>query len=72
MLDNVIYRWDRGKGDLGPPRERRYTGTGLPERRAADPPRTVGGDSDQAQRPDPRPAGRLVVCAMPDRSVVRY
>lgn len=72
MLDNVIYRWDPGKGISVHLENAGYTGTdfqnvGQQTRRGRSAAILIGPNGLSLD-----PQGRLVVCAMPDRSVVRY
>ena len=72
MLDNVIYRWDRGKGISVHIENAGYTGTdfqnvGQQTRRGRSAAILIGPNGLALD-----PQERLVVCAMPDRSVVRY
>ena len=72
MLDNVIYRWDPGKGISVHLENAGYTGTdfqnvGQQTRRGRSAAILIGPNGLTMD-----PQGRLVVCAMPDRSVVRY
>jgi len=72
MLDNVIYRWEPGKGISVHLENAGYTGTdfqnvGQQTRRGRSAAILIGPNGLTMD-----PQGRLVVCAMPDRSVVRY
>jgi gluconolactonase len=72
MLDNVIYRWDPGKGISVQHENAGYTGKDFlhvaqQTRRGRSAVLLIGPNGLSLD-----PEGRLVVCAMPDRSVVRY
>ena len=72
MLDNVIYRWDPGKGISVHLENVGYTGkdflhVGQQTRRGRSAVLLIGPNGLSLD-----PEGRLVACAMPDRSVVRY
>jgi gluconolactonase len=72
MLDNVIYRWEPGKPLAVHIENAGYTGKDFEnvaqQTRRGRSASLLIGPNGLSRDPD----GRLVVCAMPDRSVVRY
>ncbi len=72
MLDNVVYRWEPGKPVVVHIENAGYTGKDFENvaqqtRRGRSAALLIGPNGLSRD-----PEGRLVVCAMPDRSVVRY